>query len=144
MTESDLVAFETMGKMEQTFPSLPGTEKARVFPILRTVRPSPDMGEFDMVREASHCKKILQDFCPSGTKTEVNINRHQLVTDRNSFASLMEEVEERKAIFPSGDSNKNSIAILDQAIAMDRFPHQTSNLFFPVRHNSNTRKAQRA
>jgi hypothetical protein len=144
VAEGNLVTFETMGKMEKTFSPFPGAEEARVFSILRAVRPSSDIGEFDMVTEPFGLKKLLQGFCSPRIKAEVNIGREKVVMDWNSFTPFVEEVEERQAILPSGDSNKNPIAILNQAITVDCLSHQTPNLFFPIGHNLKTRKGQRA
>jgi hypothetical protein len=58
MAEGDLVTFETMGEMEQTFSPFPRAEEAGIFPILRTIRPSPDIGELDVVRKP-FCFKIF-------------------------------------------------------------------------------------
>ncbi len=62
MAKGDLVTFETMGKMKQAFSPLPGTEKTRVFSILRAIRPSPDIREFNVIRESFRSKKILLEF----------------------------------------------------------------------------------
>jgi len=144
MTEGDFVTFETMGEMEQAFSSFPGTEETGVFSILRTVRPYPDIRELNVIRESFHFKKILQDFGSIRVKAKVNVNWKKFVMDGNSLAPFMEEVEKRQAIFSSRDPYQNAVSLLDQTITMDRFPHQTPDLFFPVSHDLNTRKAQRA
>jgi hypothetical protein len=94
MPQRDLVAFETMGKTEKTFPSFPGTEKTRIFSILRAIRLHPDIRELDVPRESSCLKEIPQDLTLGRIKTEVNVNRQEFVMDGNSPASLMKEMEE--------------------------------------------------
>jgi hypothetical protein len=51
MAKGNLVTFETMSKMEETFSPFPGTEETGVFPILGAIRSPPDIGELDVVRE---------------------------------------------------------------------------------------------
>jgi hypothetical protein len=123
MTEGDLVTFETMGKMEQTFSSFPGTKETGVFAILRAVRPSPDIGELNVVRVPFRFKKILQDFGLPRIKAKVNVNREEFIMNGNSFAPFMEEVEERKAILSSRDPYQNAVSFLDQTITVNRFSH---------------------
>ena len=74
MAECDLVTFETMGEMEQALSPFPGAEEAGILPILRTVRPSPDIGELDVIRKPFFLKNCFQDFGSVGIKTEVNVN----------------------------------------------------------------------
>jgi hypothetical protein len=59
MSQGDLVAFETMGKAKKIFSSLPGTEETRIFSILSAVRPHPDIGELNVIREPFRFKEIL-------------------------------------------------------------------------------------
>jgi hypothetical protein len=93
MSEGNLVTFETMSEAEQMLSSFPGAEETGVFSILRTVRPSSDIRELDVVREPSPFKKILQDFGLPRMKAEVNINGKKFVMDRDSLASFMEKCE---------------------------------------------------
>jgi hypothetical protein len=74
MSEGDLITFEAMGEMEQALSPFPGTEEARIFSIFRTIRPSPDIGELDVIRKPFCSKIFLEDFGSVGIKTEVNIN----------------------------------------------------------------------
>jgi hypothetical protein len=134
MAQGDLVAFETMSKMEEAFSPFPGTEETGVFPILCTVRFSPDIGELDVVRESFCFEKIPQDLGPPGAKAEVNVSRHEFVMDGDTSASFMEKVEQCQAILSAGNPHQNAVSLLDQTITVDRFSHQTSNLFLPVSH----------
>ncbi len=49
VSEGDLLTVESMGNAENTFPSLPGAEEARIFPILRTVGQPSDFCFLDVV-----------------------------------------------------------------------------------------------
>jgi hypothetical protein len=135
MAKGDFVAFKTMSEMEQALSSFPGTEETGIFAILRAVRPSPDIGELNVVREPFRFKKILQDFGLLRIKAKVNVNREEFIMNGDPFASFLKEVEERQAILSSRDSHQYSVPFLDQTITVDRFSHQAPNLFFPVSHN---------
>ena len=49
VSEGDLMTVETMGNMKNAFSPFPGAEKARIFPILRTVGQPSDVCFFDVV-----------------------------------------------------------------------------------------------
>jgi hypothetical protein len=66
VAEGDLIAFETMGKMEQAFSPFPGAKETGVFSILGAVCPRSDIGELDVERESSRFTKFLQDFGSPG------------------------------------------------------------------------------
>jgi hypothetical protein len=92
MAKSDLITFETMGKMKEVFSPFPGAEETRVFTILSAVRFSPDIGELNMVREPFGFKIFLQDFRSIRIKAKINVNWEEFIASRNSFASFVEEV----------------------------------------------------
>jgi hypothetical protein len=89
MAEGDLVTFEPVSEMKQALPPLPGAKETGVFSIFRAVRPSPDIGEFNVVRKPFRFKKVLQDFGSPGIKAEVNINWEEFIVNGNPSASLM-------------------------------------------------------
>jgi hypothetical protein len=123
MAKGNLVAFETMSEMKEAFSPFPGTKETWIFSILRAVRPSPDIRELDVVRKTFCFKIILQDFCPPRTETQVNINWHELVMDRDSFTPFTEKVEKSQAILSAGDPHQDSVSLLQQTIVVDCFSH---------------------
>lgn len=68
-------------------------------------------------------------------KTQVDVNRDQFVTNGDSFSPLVKEREHGQAVLTSGNRNKDTVPILDQTIAVDRFSHQAADFFFPIDHN---------
>ena len=134
MTEGDFVTFKTIGDMEEAFSPFPGAEKTRVFPILGAVRFPPNIGELDMVRELFCFKKIPQSVRLPRTEAQVDVNRHEFVSDGNALASFMEKVEQCQAILTTGDPHQNAVPLLDQTVTVDRLSHQASNLFLPISH----------
>jgi len=139
MAKGNLVALETMSKMKEAFPPVPGAEEAWVLPILGAIRSPPDIGELDMVREPHVFKKLLQDASPPGIEAEVNVNRHEFVMDGDAFAPLIEKVEQGQAILSAGNPHQNAVSPLDQTITVDRFSHQASDLFLPISHFNRAR-----
>lgn len=90
MPQGDLVALKAVGEIKQAFSPFPGAKKTGVFPILRAVRPPPDIGELDVVGESFCFKKIPQEVGLPGIKAKVDVNRHDFIMDGDAFASLME------------------------------------------------------
>jgi hypothetical protein len=109
--------------MEEPLSPLPRTEETGVLSILRAIRLSSDVGELDVIGEVLGFKKTLQDFSLFRVKTQVDVNRDQLITDGNSIPSLVKETEECEAILSSRDPHQDPVSILDQPIAMDRLSH---------------------
>jgi hypothetical protein len=83
MSEGDLITFETTGQLKKFFPSLPGTEKTGILPVLRTVGSLSDVCEFDMVGETFFFKIILQDFGPPRIESQIDMNCDQFIMDRD-------------------------------------------------------------
>jgi hypothetical protein len=94
MAKSDLIAFETMSKMKQAFSPLPSAEETGIFSILRAVGPSSDIRELHMISKLFGFKIILQDLGSARAKTEINVNREELIMDGNSLAPFIEEVKQ--------------------------------------------------
>jgi hypothetical protein len=92
-------------QLKKPLSPLPRTEETGIFPILRTVRLSSNIGEFDMIGETLPFKIILQDFGFSRTKTEVDVNGDQFVMDGNPFQTLFQEVKQGEAILSSRNAN---------------------------------------
>jgi hypothetical protein len=109
--------------MEDPLSPFPGAEETGIFPILRAICSFSYIGEFNVIRETLCFKKILQDFCPFGVKTGVDVNRNQFVINGNTLPALLKEVEKREAIFSSGDPHYDPIPVLDQPITVDRLSH---------------------
>jgi len=75
---------------------------------------------------------LAQAFTETTGETRVDIDRKKVVVDRYPFESLRQCPQQGETVFPSGQTHRNPIPVMNQVVTVNRFPYQAINCFVYV------------
>ncbi len=117
VTQREFVAPKIPGYLEQSFPTEPGAEKARVVPVLFTVSQGAMIRHFDnQVKSQQVVTGLFELFGETVVETRINVYGVELIINGEALASFVQDVEKGHAVFTSGKANNDPVPVLDHVI----------------------------
>jgi hypothetical protein len=113
MAKCDFPAFQPGSGTKKYFAPVPRTPETADLPgicFLQYVRSLDMVGNFETLEIPDQGLRL------PGVKTEIDMDRDQVIAYGNEFSPVSEDLKERQAVFAAGYRDRDPVAVVDQAM----------------------------